>query len=161
MTRFGSSDSQRHKLVDRLEQLERVLVRSFGSNQVLEDAQHGCELVRSDNALRTLGQERPQQSHEGRNIASRLPQRRRQQRWQQRLVRVGQVGVGVQLEQLGQELEHERRKLGNVLLKDCLERREKRLFELGQRGRVGGRDEPDMTSNVSKTQNLQSQYLIT
>lgn len=137
----GRANVQRDVLEQRLEKFEAVLIIGFAANEMLEHTKQRRQLVAIDDALTSTTQERPQQSNQGRNVSLLLPQRRREQWWQQRLVGVGEVVRGVQFEKLREDLEDERRELGDVLLKDRLERREEGRFESGEGRGVASGDE--------------------
>jgi hypothetical protein len=139
--RWIEGDAQRYTLEKCFEELESVLIVRLALNEVLEDSQHWCNLSCRNDLVRTSRQKRTQESNEGRNVPSRFPQGRSQERREEDFVRVGHVGRRVGLEELGENLEYEGSEFGDVLLEDDVERREEGVLEGGQGRRVSGRDE--------------------
>lgn len=116
---------------------------------MLEDAEHGRDLSRRDDLIGASREERSKEPNERRDVAATLPQRRREERREEDLVRVGHVRRRVRLEQLRQDLEHERCELGDVLLEDDVEGREESVLESRQCRGVARRDEPGKRSVIS------------
>lgn len=145
--------SQRNVFEDGLQQLKAVRVVGLRGDEMLEDSEHRRELVGGDDVRSSPGEESSQQPDEGGHVSFRLPQCRSEEGWQQCLVRLGEVGRLVQLEQLRENLKDEGRELGNVLLQDRLEGREESRFEFGQRGRVARGDEAASLNGSAESSN--------
>lgn len=98
-------NSHRDELVHGLQELEGVHVVDLGSDETLEDTEQTLDLAVLHDELRAAHQQRLPQTRERRDVATLLPQARREQRPKQRLVLGRQVRRGMQLKQLRQDLE--------------------------------------------------------
>jgi hypothetical protein len=74
-------------------------------NELLEDTEQALDLVVGDDRRRPPAEERLPEPDERGNVAALLPKRGGEERAEEVLVRFGELGRRVKLEQLGEDLE--------------------------------------------------------
>jgi hypothetical protein len=110
-TRYGDSNSPRHKLVQSLDELKGVDVVDLGADKTLEDTEETLDLVALNDNGGTAHEERLPHTHEGGYVAALLPELGAEERRKESLVLGRQVVRRVQLEKLGENLEDVRDEL--------------------------------------------------